>query len=164
MSKKYLYKILTPEQLDDATIYSDKFKRINTECAPELEPFYNSKHKKWEWILLKNWVVEYDGVVYTVPAGFVTDGATIPRWLWPMFGTPTDIPRLYVALLHDYLYTIGPTMDPNPRGPMRKQADQIYRDFNIQLGEPKVRTNVEYRFIRWFGGKHWVVEDEREHN
>ena len=81
-----------------------------------------------------------------------------------MFGTPMDIPRLYVALLHDYLYTIGPTMDPNPRGLMRKQADELYKDFNIQLGEPKVRTNVEYRFIRWFGGKHWVVEDEREHN
>lgn len=160
MTKKYLYKILTPEQLKDAEIYSDLFKKINTQCAPKLDPFFNSKHKRWEWVLLENWTVEYNGVTYVVPEGFVTDGATIPKFLWPIFGTPTDIPRLYVALLHDYLYTIGPKQDPNPRGQLRQQADQLYLDFNIQLGEPKTRTKIEYRFIRWFGGKHWVVEDE----
>ena len=160
MTKKYLYKILTPEQLVDNEIYSEKFKRINTECAPKLDPFFNSKDKKWEWVLLEDWVVEYDGVIYTVPKGFVTDGATIPEFLWPIFGTPTDVPRLYVALLHDYLYTIGPVKDSDPKCKLRTKADQIYRDFNIQLGEPKWRTYVEYRFIRWFGGKHWVVEDE----
>lgn len=160
MSKQYLYKILTPDLLDDKDIYSEKFKRINIECSPELDPFYNSKHKRWEWILLKDWVVEYDGKIYTVPAGFVTDGATIPRFLWPIFGTPTEVPRLYVALIHDYLYTIGPKEDPKANGETRKLADRLYRDFNIQLGVPKLRTNIEYRFIRWFGGKHWVVEDE----
>lgn len=160
MTKKYLYKILTPEQLKDAEIYSDLFKKINTQCAPKLDPFFNSKHKRWEWVLLENWTVEYNGVTYVVPEGFVTDGATIPKFLWPIFGTPTDIPRLYVALLHDYLYTIGPKQDPNPRGQLRRQADRLYLDFNIQLGEPKTRTKIEYRFIRWFGGKHWVVEDE----
>lgn len=158
-SKNYLYKILTPDQLKDQTIYSDKFVEINTMLAPELDPIYNSTTKTWNWVLLKDWVVEYDGIVYVVPKGFVTDGATIPKWLWPIFGTPTDVPRLYVALLHDYLYTIGPRKDPNKRCKLRKQADRIYRDFNIQLGEPKCRTNVEYSFIRMFGGKHWVVED-----
>ena len=159
MAKKYLYKILTPDQLIDEEIFSDKFKRINAILAPELEPIFNPKEKKTEWKLLKDWVVEYDGTIYTVPAGFITDGASIPEFLWPVFGTPTDIPRLYVALLHDYLYTIGPVEDPDPKCKLRKRADKIYRDFNIQLGEPKCRTCVEYRFIRWFGGKHWVVEN-----
>jgi len=43
---------------------------------------------------------------YTVPAGFVTDGATVPRFLWPLF--PPVGRYLAAAVLHDYLLTKQP--------------------------------------------------------
>ena len=160
MAKKYFYKVLTVVEQDDKDLFSPRFVEINAMLRPELEPYFCSKQKKWIWKLTKDWEVEYRGTVYIVPKGFSTDGASIPRFLWPLFGTPMEVPRLYVALLHDYLYTIGPKVDPDPKCVLRAQADLIYRDFNIQLGCPKVRTNVEYWFIRKCGDKHWVVEDE----
>jgi len=156
MSKKFW--ILTPSEHSNERIFTDRFTEINKELAPKLEPHYDLKTKEQWWVLLEPWEVKYDDVIYRIPAGFITDGATIPRILWPIFGTPTDIPRLYVALLHDYLYTVGPQIDPNPKCHLRRTADKIYRDFNIQLGEPVCRTKIEYRFIRMFGGSHWRVE------
>jgi hypothetical protein len=56
------------------------------------------------------WRLKYDLVwldavsEHTVPAGFVTDFATVPRPLWcilPPFGKYTK-----AAVLHDYLYSI----------------------------------------------------------
>ena len=158
--KRFSFWILTPEELNDKTIDIETLKKINADCVPELEPFYNTKRKRWEWRLKKDWEVKYNDKTYIVPAGFCSDGATIPRWLWPIFGTPIEIPRLYVAIIHDFLYTMGPKQNPHPGCSLRKHADRVYRDFNIQLGEPKLRTRIEYRFIRWFGGSHWVVADE----
>ena len=40
-------------------------------------------------------------VAVTVPRGFVTDAATIPMGLWPVF--PPDGPWIRAAVIHDYL-------------------------------------------------------------
>jgi hypothetical protein len=45
-----------------------------------------------------------DGRLFIVPAGFETDGASVPRplwWLYPPFGGEYD----RAAIIHDYLYT-----------------------------------------------------------
>ena len=39
----------------------------------------------------------------TVPAGFISDGASIPRWAWRAIGHPFDARWIRSALLHDYL-------------------------------------------------------------
>ena len=43
-------------------------------------------------------------IVVAVPKDFVSDAATIPRLLWPLF--PPDGPYLRAAVIHDYLYSI----------------------------------------------------------
>ena len=40
---------------------------------------------------------------WTVPIGFVTDGATIPPWAWMFIGNPFSGKLLRPAILHDYL-------------------------------------------------------------
>ena len=46
---------------------------------------------------------EYEGAQfqYTVPQGFVTDGASIPRLLWRIIGSPYQPQFLRAAIIHD---------------------------------------------------------------
>jgi hypothetical protein len=46
---------------------------------------------------------------YTVPTGFVTDGASTPRILWALF-PPVD-EYFPAAVIHDYLLTTGARQD-----------------------------------------------------
>ena len=51
------------------------------------------------WVLLpytKRWLL--------IKAGFVFDGASIPRWLWSVIGSPFDPNWIAAALIHDALY------------------------------------------------------------
>jgi hypothetical protein len=46
--------------------------------------------------------VKGSGLRVTVPAGYVTDLASVPRWLWWLFA-PFDPQCAAAAVLHDYL-------------------------------------------------------------
>lgn len=46
-----------------------------------------------------HWTLDYP---VTVPAAFVTDGSSVPRWLWALIGHPWALWLLQVAILHDY--------------------------------------------------------------
>ena len=60
-----------------------------------------------------------------VPAGFVTDFASIPRVFWSLL--PPDGAYTYPAIIHDYLYWEQPSS--------RREADLVFRyameDFNV---------------------------------
>ncbi|TPM21721.1 DUF1353 domain-containing protein [Mesorhizobium sp. B2-3-5] len=43
-----------------------------------------------------------NGLDWTVPAGEVTDGASIPQFAWSIVGGPFDGPYLDAAIIHDY--------------------------------------------------------------
>lgn len=90
-----------------------------------------------------------DGVYFEVPAGFVTDGASIPRFLWRLCGHPMETPRICAAVAHDYMYSVGePTWT-------RAEADATYRDILKAVGVSAWRANVEYYALRIFGGSHF---------
>jgi len=127
---------------------------INSSLEPQIEPTPDNK-----WRLIQDWVCVFDGITYTVPEGFETDGASIPRLLWTLFGSPMELPRAKAAILHDYLYTIGPKEPEDQWDRLRLEADEVYKNFNIQLGMKKWKANIEYRFIRWFGGSHWNPDE-----
>ena len=44
------------------------------------------------------------GVVWVVPQGFVSDGASIPQPLWTFVGGPWDGPYRRPAVIHDYFF------------------------------------------------------------
>ncbi len=110
------------------------------------------------WEVSGDWHCSYNNHKYTIPSGFITDGASIPTWLVPLCGNSMEIPRVFAAVLHDYLYTIGPTKDKNRWCQLRKEADRVYRDYNIQLGMNRARANFEYGFIRSFGWLYWKID------
>ena len=81
--------------------------------------------------------------VVTVPAGFVTDLASIPRPLWSAFSFAG--PWMGPAVIHDFLYTAA-----NVRF-TRKQADQIFKESMFNAGLDWPRREAIYRAVRLFG-------------
>ena len=93
--------------------------------------------------------VEVDGVTYIVEiyAGFVFDGASVPRWLWRLCGHPMEVPRVAAALAHDFLYRAHLCK--------REVADKIFRAICLKVGMSSLRSNTEYAMVRMFGGSAW---------
>lgn len=122
------------------------------------------------WELVNDWSLFYRGEIYHIPAGFKTDGASIPRFLWRVCGTPLDVPRVYAALVHDWLYSGG---IPNTArlhdalysgGPVvtRAEADALYRDLQIALGVSRFKACVEWGALRVCGGSHWYENTKKK--
>lgn len=104
-----------------------------------------------EAVLMQDWTVCTSGWRIFVPTGTKTDGASIPRALWRVCGHPLESPRVYAALVHDYLYGGG-----GPGEITRADADAVYRDLLVRYGWGKFRASVEYYSLRLFGSSHWT--------
>ena len=142
---------------------ADDAKKENSDLVFDRPKLMPPKEKGGMWELAEDWTLSYKGEVYTVPAGFKTDGASIPRFLWRVCGTPLDVPRVYAALVHDWLYSGGV---PNAARlhdaaysgtPVvtRAEADALYRDLLIALGVSRVKVYTEWGALRLCGGSHW---------
>ena len=99
------------------------------------------------WLLTADYADEISGFQFVVPAGFITDGASIPRVLWRICGHPMSTKRFPAAVVHDWLYSGNVPCT-------REFADGIYRDGLLLLGFPKWKANLEYYTVRMFGGSH----------
>lgn len=87
------------------------------------------------------------GLTLTVPEGFATDLASVPRWLWWLF--PRDDPRYAAAaVLHDFLYrwqsASGDQFD-------RATADAVFLEAMLILGVPGWKAWAMYLAVRAFG-------------
>jgi hypothetical protein len=74
---------------------------------------------RWK-LLYPLFYVTRKGDQIVVPAGYVTDLYTTPRWLWSVF--PRDGGGLRAPVLHDYLCTNGPPKYS------RATADLMFRE------------------------------------
>jgi len=155
MSKRYweifAKKIFTIEEL--IKNYKSSKKMVLSSAIPVLSPLPDGT-----WVLVEDWNCEYDDSKYTVPQGFITDGASIPKFLWYIYGTPMDYPYSLTATLHDYLYIFLAKINKDPDCAYRKEADLAFRDYSIQLGVSKFKAYTMYCAIRLFGGSHWGEE------
>ena len=100
------------------------------------------------WKLTLDFVVGYNNVVLSVPKGFITNGASVPRMFWwlcaPMAG-----PFGEAAVIHDYMYSKqSHCID-------RKAADRVLRDIGRENGANIIRANLVYSAVRMFGWKFW---------
>ena len=109
--------------------------------------------------LMVDWSIEGllpDGRVFkvTVRAGFIFDGASIPRAVWRLCGHPLEAPRVAAALAHDLLYALKVCE--------RKTADMVYREICRMVGIGKVCRNVEYAALRACGWVAWNGHTEKD--
>ena len=89
----------------------------------------------------------WDVVVHLKP-GFRTDGASIPRLLWRVFGSPYDPDIFPAAIAHDALYR-GEIVE-------RKDADAAFLRMMEKSGVPEKKRRLVYRGVRWFGWITWL--------
>ncbi len=123
-------------------------------------------------VLMEDWHIdEVCGFRFTVPAGTRTDGASIPRFLWRLCGHPLQAPRVYAAVLHDWLYG---DFEPNaaqihdsryfcyalPSDLTRREADECYYALLRHFGIAAWRANIEYSVLRLFGARHYKGKDK----
>jgi Protein of unknown function (DUF1353) len=89
---------------------------------------------------------DQDGPSVVVPAGFVTDLASIPREFWSLL--PIDGAYTFPAIIHDYLYWT----QKHPR----EVADRVFR---YGMDDFKVSSSVAsliYTAVRGGGGSAWA--------
>ena len=109
-------------------------------------------------VLMENWHVDVFGFRFVVPAGTTTDGASIPRFLWRICGHPLQAPRVYAAMLHDWLYSgvnDSPEASASPADLTRKECDVCYWGLLRHFGVPAWVAAIEYIALRLFGGSHY---------
>lgn len=102
-----------------------------------------------EWRLLSDWGVDTRAGRLTVRAGFLSDGASIPRWLWSLVGPRFDCKTFPCALAHDALYAAEL---PCPGAWRRDVADAIFRDLLKEHGVSVVKREAYWAAVRLFGG------------
>lgn len=90
-----------------------------------------------------NGEIHWDKYDITIPQGFITDLASVPRivwWLIPPYGTYT-----INAIIHDYVY--------KHKLLPRRQADTVFlQDFDPKFPIPKWEKFSLYWGVRIFGG------------
>lgn len=78
-----------------------------------------------------------------VPAGFITNGASIPRILWTITGGPFHPRRMGAATLHDYRYQ-------HPDG-TRASIDREFHENLCRDGTHAWLAWAMYKVVRWCG-------------
>lgn len=90
--------------------------------------------------------------VYTVPEGFLTDYASVPRAPVVFWLTGDTCAR--PSVVHDFAYSKG--KDGKHPVPDRATADALLREAALAEGAPAWRVALIYRGVRLFGGSHWA--------
>ena len=114
----------------------------------------------WEvryWEIAEDWTFEVNGKEYVIPAGFQFDGASVPKFLGSWL-SPVGI-LLLGGLVHDYIYKYTVLLEKNKMiesEPFtQKQADQLFRDINIEQNGIHVLNWAAYLALRAGGFVAW---------
>jgi hypothetical protein len=90
--------------------------------------------------------VDDQGRLWEVPAGFETDGASVPRAFWRVIGHPFDS-YFESAVIHDWLYGEAEVS--------RKESDRIFRVAMRSQRIPGWRRGIMWAAVRMFGFAHY---------
>ena len=104
------------------------------------------------FILLEDVVVESLGYKITVKKGFDFDGASIPRWLWSIYGSPLNGNYVVASLIHDGLYASQKVS--------KSVSDKIFLDVMKQSKVGYIKRTSMYLAVKMFGGKDWKEASE----
>jgi hypothetical protein len=109
------------------------------------------------WAIVKDWHFEIHGQKYVIPAGFVFDGASVPKFLASWL-SPTGV-LLIGGLVHDFIYKYETLVlkgkkkcEPNYT---QKEADIIFRDINIEQNGFHLLNYLAYWALRIGGFVAW---------
>ena len=97
-------------------------------------------------------MVESLGYSITVKKGFDFDGASIPKWLWSIYGSPLNGNYVVASLIHDGLYASQKVS--------KRMSDKIFLDIMKQSNVGYLKRTSMYLAVAVFGGKDWKEASE----
>lgn len=103
------------------------------------------------WELHEEYSVKSEHMSFTIPKGFCTDLASVPKALWnlyPPFGLYTG-----AAVAHDYLYRT------KQMRVTRKEADELFKEQMLLAGVDSQQAQLMYLAVRAFG---WTAFKDRK--
>jgi hypothetical protein len=110
-----------------------------------------------QWEIAKDWEFEVMGETYVIPKGFQFDGASVPKFLASWL-SPVGI-LLMGGLVHDYVYKYTVLLKKDKKSTSKrmnqKQADQLFRDINIEQNGIHVLNWAAYLALRAGGFVAW---------
>lgn len=101
----------------------------------------------WQLIDPLVYVSDVAGITITAPAGFITDLASIPRYIPFAYALFADLGQA-AAVVHDVAYSYHVTT--------RAMADAILYEALLVLGVPKLKARAMWAGVRVGGGSHWT--------
>lgn len=107
---------------------------------PVLQPTGDGRNMR---VVTELTYTDNNGANWTVPAGSITDGASIPSVLWSIVGSPFTGKYLRAAIVHDVFCA-------NRRRPW-KQVHRIFYDAMIDAGVSVSQARVMYAAVYGFG-------------
>lgn len=99
------------------------------------------------WIVRAALIWEAGKETLTVPAGFETDLASVPRMAQGIPGFESTGLSRRPAVLHDFLYASGDLP--------RMSADEVFYRALLAEGVHEPIARIYYRAVRLFGGAPW---------
>lgn len=89
-----------------------------------------------------------------IPAGFEWDGASLPRFVWTVFGYTPFMPCLMLpSLVHDYLYS-------QKRG-TRRAADELFLRLMKENGVDDDDAESMFIAVRNHGHTRWMDDEDK---
>lgn len=118
---------------------------------PNIQPF--QVNGAWRWMNVGKFLVNIElgtgSFMVTVPDGFVSDGASVPRWAQALFN-PHDPATITASLVHDWLTPtdeeIAAHDDPYSTRPIFPQtiAAGVFYELMRAADVPPIRRRVYY--------------------
>lgn len=127
----------------------------------EVKPATGMDDGKWQLIIDLVYQSDVAGITITVPAGKITDFASVPRL--PLAYMFVGDRASKASVIHDHLYEthIVP----------REMADAVFREASAITGVPWLARQAMWLGVRAFGSSHWdpkpaaaVVPAKSEHH
>lgn len=116
-----------------------------------MEDLSNEGRGTWKLIAPLEYKAD-SGTVYSVPIGFVTDFASVPRlpFIFVAFGDRANS----AATLHDWLYCRDPITKNHPVAD-RETADLLLKEAALAQGVSTEVAEALYLGVRAGGSGHW---------
>lgn len=117
-----------------------KMKHINT--FYEQRPAWERANKSGHIRLVRDFCFWVDCIAYWVPNGYVCNGASIPRPLWSIIGSPFDPMNAEFAWVHDPGYLTHAFT--------REQTDDMAYCIALQSGNSEAKAHAIWVGVRAF--------------
>lgn len=102
------------------------------------------------YTVMGTYMLALNRIGIAISEGFETDGASIPRALWSVVGSPFDPRFMTAALGHDFMYQHHKILRLQ-----RSEVDALFKETLIRDGVGKVKAFRFWLAVRLFGWWYW---------